>query len=81
MPPLDADKGTAVRQLLRERGLERALYVGDDTTDLDAFHALAALDVGICVAVATAESPPALREAADVVVTSTDDVLALLREL
>ncbi len=41
-PPLAADKGTAVAHLLGERGLRRALYAGDDTTDLDAFRALAA---------------------------------------
>ena len=35
-PPVGAHKGTAVAHLLGERGLERALYAGDDTTDLDA---------------------------------------------
>ena len=81
VPPLDADKGTAARQLLRERGLERALYVGDDTTDLDAFRALEGLEVGLRVAVASAEAPAELRDAADIVVGSTGDVLALLRSL
>ena len=81
VPPLDANKGTAARQLLREHGLDRALYAGDDTTDLDAFRALEGLEVGVRVAVASAESPSALRDAADVVVETTDDVLALLRRL
>ena len=46
-PPIDADKGTAARALLEERGIDRALYAGDDTTDLDAFRGLdeAGLDV------------------------------------
>ena len=39
-PPIDADKGTAARALLEERGIDRALYAGDDTTDLDAFRGL-----------------------------------------
>jgi trehalose 6-phosphate phosphatase len=39
-PPIDADKGTAAHALLEERGLDRALYAGDDTTDLDAFRGL-----------------------------------------
>src|SRR5207245_8313205 len=43
-PPLDADKGTAVHALLEARGLRRALYAGDDTTDLDAFHGLDGLE-------------------------------------
>ena len=44
-PPVEADKGTAVRALLAERGLERALYAGDDTTDLDAFRGLDGLEL------------------------------------
>ena len=39
-PPVGAHKGTAVAHLLGERGLERGLYAGDDTTDLDAFNAV-----------------------------------------
>ena len=39
-PPVAAHKGTAVAHLLGERGLARALYAGDDTTDLDAFKAV-----------------------------------------
>ena len=76
-----AGKGTAARQLLGERGLERALYVGDDTTDLDAFRALDGLELGIRVAVASAESPPQLRNTADIVIETTADVLALLQQL
>src|SRR5215216_7065007 len=35
LPPVDVHKGTAVRRLLERSGLSRALYAGDDTTDLD----------------------------------------------
>ena len=35
-----------MRALLAERGLERALYAGDDTTDLDAFRGLDGLELG-----------------------------------
>jgi len=80
-PPVAANKGTAVRFLLAERGLERALYAGDDTTDLDAFRGLDGLEVGVRVAVASAESPPPLREAADVVVASPAELVELLRTL
>jgi trehalose 6-phosphate phosphatase len=80
-PPVSADKGAAVRDLLAERGLRRALYAGDDTTDLDAFDALAGLELGVRVAVASAEGPPALRERADVVVESPAALLDLLRRL
>jgi trehalose 6-phosphate phosphatase len=80
-PPVEADKGTAVRRLLADRGLGRALYAGDDTTDLDAFAALSELEVGVRVAVASDEGPPKLREAADLVVDGPAGVLELLRRL
>jgi trehalose 6-phosphate phosphatase len=80
-PSVAADKGTAVRFLLAERRLERALYAGDDTTDLDAFRGLDDLEVSVRVAVASAESPPPLRDAADVVVASPAELVELLRTL
>ncbi|HEY5100321.1 MAG TPA: trehalose-phosphatase [Gaiellaceae bacterium] len=81
LPPLEANKGTAVRQLLADAGLRRALVAGDDATDLDAFRALDDLELAVRVAVAADESPAELRAAADVVVGSTDELLALLRTL
>lgn len=81
LPPVGSHKGTAVRALLEERGLRRALAAGDDTTDIDSFAALEGLDVAVRVAVTSAEAPRALLEAADVVVESTDEFLALLRRL
>jgi len=80
-PPVPADKGTAVRALLEQRGLRRALYAGDDTTDLDAFRGLDELEVAVRIAVASDEGPPALREAADLVVESPDELAELLRRL
>jgi trehalose 6-phosphate phosphatase len=80
-PPVGAHKGTAVMHLLGDRGLERALYAGDDTTDLDAFNALQALELGVRVAVSSPEGPPELREAADIVVDGTPAMLELLRSL
>jgi trehalose 6-phosphate phosphatase len=80
-PPVGAHKGTAVASLLGERGLTRALYAGDDTTDLDAFNAVGALELGVRVAVASAEGPPELREAADVVVGGPAELLELMRRL
>jgi trehalose 6-phosphate phosphatase len=80
-PPVAADKGTAVQGLLAERGLRRALYAGDDTTDLDAFRGLDDLDVGVRIAVASDEGPRALPAAADIVVGSPAELLELLRLL
>jgi trehalose 6-phosphate phosphatase len=81
LPPVGSNKGTAVRGLLEERGLRRALAAGDDTTDIDSFAALDGLDVAVRVAVTSAEAPSALLDAADLVVDSTDEFLALLRRL
>jgi trehalose 6-phosphate phosphatase len=81
LPPVEASKRTAVEQLLEEAHLRRALYAGDDTTDLDAFAALDGLELAVRVAVATPESPPALRERADVVVDSPAGLVRLLAEL
>jgi trehalose 6-phosphate phosphatase len=80
-PPVRADKGTAVRRLLFERGLRRALYAGDDTTDLDAFAALDGLELAVRVAVASEEGPAELRGAADLVVDGPAGALELLRRL
>jgi trehalose 6-phosphate phosphatase len=81
VPPLRADKGTAIRTLLDRDGLRRALAAGDDTTDLDAFRALDGLELAVRVAVVSAEGPAELKEAADVVVSSPAEFLALLERL
>jgi len=81
LPPVGSNKGTAVRQLIAEASLERALVAGDDTTDLDSFAAVDGLKLGVRVAVADDESPELLRESADVVLGSTRDFLELLRKL
>jgi trehalose 6-phosphate phosphatase len=81
LPPVGSNKGTAVRRLLEEHGLRRALAAGDDTTDLDSFAALDGLEVAVRVAVASTEAPRALLEAADLVVDSPAEFLTLLRRL
>jgi trehalose-phosphatase len=81
VPPLDASKGTAVQALLDETGLRRALYAGDDVTDLDGFLALDGIDLAVRVAVVSAEGPSELGRLADVRVGSTGALLDLLRAL
>lgn len=82
-PPVDVDKGTAVRRLLDGRPLTRALYAGDDTTDLDAFRGLdeAGLDVALKVSVGSPEMNPRLLTEADLVVDGPGELLHLLRTL
>jgi trehalose-phosphatase len=83
VPPLDVSKGTAVRFLLAQSELRRALYAGDDVTDLDGIAELRRLRdagrlAGLAVGVVASESPPALREAVDLAVPGVDGVAALL---
>ena len=73
--------GRLVRHLLEERGLQRALAAGDDTTDIDSFRALDGLEVAVRVAVAAPESPELLLEAADVIVDGPAAFVELLRRL
>lgn len=39
-PPVEADKGSAVRGLISDYGLRGGLYLGDDASDIDAFRAM-----------------------------------------
>ncbi len=93
-PPVALDKGLGVTALLqsapeRDSGppLSGALYVGDDSTDIDAFLALRALvDAGtlgfsVCVAVGSEETPPELAEQADLIIDGQSGVRGLLEAL
>jgi trehalose-6-phosphatase len=81
LPPLETSKGTAVRRLLETHGLERALYAGDDTTDLDGFAALDGLRLALRVAVVSSEGPSDLGARADVIVGSTEELARVLARL
>ncbi len=86
LPPVRADKGTAVERLVRGRGLRGAIYLGDDVTDLDAFRVLRSLRrSGECsaltVAVAGPEAPSALYSEADYRLDGVDAVVAFLRQM
>jgi trehalose 6-phosphate phosphatase len=86
-PPILADKGTAVRTLVEEYRPERAMFIGDDTTDLDAFRELeklreeGALREILRVGVASDEGPPEIETMADIVVDGVDGVDEVLRAL
>lgn len=86
-PGLRVDKGTATRALLARSGARRAVYFGDDWTDVDAWRALRALrdegilDTALAVGVRSTEVPPAVHEQADHLVDGPAGVLAALRHL
>jgi trehalose 6-phosphate phosphatase len=81
LPPVAASKGTAVQTLLEQTGVRRALYAGDDTTDLDGFAALDGLDAAVRVAVVSDEGPSELGRRADLLVGDPAAFLELLRKL
>jgi trehalose 6-phosphate phosphatase len=86
-PPVRIDKGAGVTAFLEDVELSAALYVGDDTTDVDAFHALEQLaEKGqianvIRVGVLSDDGPSEIVEEADVTVEGTDGVRELLAML
>jgi trehalose 6-phosphate phosphatase len=88
-PPLALDKGLGVVALVDADvdALHTALYVGDDTTDIDAFRGLRALvahgklERAVCVAVRSEETPPELEVEADLTIDGPDGVRRLLEAL
>jgi trehalose 6-phosphate phosphatase len=86
-PPVRIDKGAGISSFLKQADVEVALYVGDDSTDLDAFRALVQMaaegriERAIRVGVRSEDGPSEIIEEADLVVDGTDGVNALLRTL
>jgi trehalose 6-phosphate phosphatase len=86
-PPVLLDKGLGIAALLHGGPVKAAVYVGDDTTDLDAFRGLRTLvgagelETAVCVAVSSDEAPPDLAREADVTVDGTAGVRGLLEAL
>jgi trehalose 6-phosphate phosphatase len=94
-PPLELDKGLGITALLQgaiERegdgaSIKRAMYVGDDSTDIDAFRGLralvdaGALELALLVAVGSEETPPELAAQADLIIDGQSGVRALLQAL
>jgi trehalose 6-phosphate phosphatase len=82
-PDIVVNKGTAIVDLVRERGLRGAVFLGDDLTDVDGFLALRTLRergelTAVCVGVVGPETPAAVRDAVDGVVDGVDGCAALL---
>jgi trehalose 6-phosphate phosphatase len=86
-PPIRADKGTAVRTLVEEYRPKKAMFLGDDTTDLDAFRELEKLrEEGklqeiLRIGVVSEEGPPEIETEADIVADGVDGVEEVLGQL
>jgi trehalose 6-phosphate phosphatase len=86
-PPVRIDKGAGIASFLADTDVDVAMYVGDDRTDLDAFHALVQmtgdgrLSKAIRVGVRSDEGPTEITEEADLVVDGPAGVTELLEAL
>ncbi len=80
-------KGTAIAALLAADGVDRAVYAGDDRTDIDAFRRLRelreedGLEAAVCVGVISREAPPELPEESDLIVDGPAGWLEILESL
>ena len=86
-PPVRIDKGAGIASFLAGTDVGVAMYVGDDRTDLDAFHALVQMagdgriSKAIRVGVRSDEGPSEITDEADLVVDGTAGVTELLAAL
>ena len=86
-PVATVDKGVAARGLVAASGVGKALFGGDDRTDLDAFAALreleraGELERAVCVGVASAEGPDSIQNEADLVVAGPEGFNEVLQGL
>jgi trehalose 6-phosphate phosphatase len=82
-PPVTVDKGSAFTDLTTQYRLDAAVYLGDDTTDIDALQAARRLrESGACYAlglgVDAAETPDEVRANADLLLAGVQDVESFL---
>jgi trehalose 6-phosphate phosphatase len=80
-------KDAAVAGLLAAEGIDRAVYAGDDRTDLDAFRRLhelreeGELTAALCVGILSPEGPAEMGEESDLAIAGPAEWLAILEAL
>lgn len=82
-PPIQMNKGTAFRQLVAENKLAAALYIGDDTTDVDALRMARQMRenrecYALAVGVQSPDMPEAVAANSDLLVSGVPDVESFL---
>ena len=86
MPPVEANKGTATLELIREYNLSSGIYLGDDTTDIDGFRVIRGTlrdssFQGLAIGVTSNEMPKELAAEADFTLNGVNDVERFLKWL
>ncbi|MGI8405843.1 MAG: trehalose-phosphatase [Thermomicrobiales bacterium] len=82
-PTSSISKGTAVEQIVKDRGLNGAMFFGDDVTDVDAFRALKRLRAdgllksALAIGVLSTDTHPSVIAESDLLLGGVDDVAAL----
>ena len=84
IPPVKANKGTAVLDLIRKHNLRSGIYLGDDLTDIDAFRAMhdASYNLdfqGFAIGISSQEMPDELVSEADFTLNGVNDVQRFLK--
>jgi len=84
LPPIGTNKGTATRYLIKEHDLRGGIYLGDDTTDIDAFRAIRAASrdsdfQGLAIGIAGREMPENLETETDFTLNGVGDVERFLK--
>jgi trehalose 6-phosphate phosphatase len=82
-PPVAIDKGSALRALVNAHQLEAVVFLGDDTTDVDAMRMARQLrQQGAChavgIGVEAADTPQAVYDNADLIAYGVPDVEAFM---
>ena len=85
-PTASVSKGTALREIVLQRNLRSAVFLGDDVTDVDGFRALRALREGeglptLAVGVLTPDTAPSVIAESDLLLDGVDDVVRTLNAL
>ena len=85
VPPLEMNKGKALRRLVEHYALRGIMFAGDDVSDLDAVREIRQMKQegidAISVAVKHLDTPPALLREADIAVEQVDGMAELLGEI
>jgi trehalose 6-phosphate phosphatase len=85
-PTAVVSKGTALEQIVRERGLGSAIFFGDDVTDVDGFRALHRIrEEGqvdtVAVAIRSPDVHPDVIAEADIVLEGVPDTVVVLHRI